>query len=148
MKILKKEFNLVTRKKRQSQLRRKNRRLRRYQSSRDSRIRARIKKSSRMKNRRMNWKISTALDQKIWSNSQQRSRTDLRGRNISLKTKMRKKRMQPESLVSLISMLFIPLIDTDYSEEKLRSIDMENLNLFGIPLGDDEGEGAKNLGET
>ena len=25
---------------------------------------------------------------------------------------------------------------------------MENLNLFGIPMGDDEGEGAKNLGET
>ena len=48
--------------------------------------------------------------------------------------------------VKYIISIYKSHVETDYSQEKLSSINIENLNLFGIPMGDEEGEGAKNLG--
>ena len=100
-----------------------------------------------MKSRRRNWKISIALGKRIWSNTLQRFKIDLKERNLFQKTKMTMKKRLQEFQVNY-KLYKDSYLATDYSQEKLSSINMENLNLFGIPMGDDEGEGAKNLGET
>lgn len=126
-----------------SQLRSRIHQLTHRQRSISSRRRAKISLCSRVTKPRRSLNKSIVLGMKTWSNllirlSPRQSQRDI---VTGARTKKTSKRL-PRFPVSPMIM-FIIYLATDYSKDKFAALDLENLNLFGVPLEQEESKGEE-----